>query len=86
MNSAKSSYKYLQLLLQLRSISFSFVPGWPSVDFPECSRVVWVDGTNKAEIDTAVDSLSNQVNEKEADWWIDLCKPVEAVREAMRQS
>jgi microcystin degradation protein MlrC len=66
--------------------SLSFAPGFPAADFAECGGVVWGYGTNKTEIEAAVDSLTNHVNEREADWWIDLYKPDEAVQEAMRQS
>ena len=34
----------------------------------------------------AVVSLTKYVNEREADWWIDIFKPNEAVQEAIRQS
>jgi microcystin degradation protein MlrC len=86
MDPAKSTYEQLGLLEQGSITSLSFAPGFPAADFPECGGVVWGYGTNKTEIEAAVDSLTNHVNEREADWWIDLYKPDEAVQEAMRQS
>ena len=86
MDPAKSTYEHLGLLEQGSITSLSFAPGFPAADFPECGGVVWGYGTNKTEIKAAVDSLINNVNEREADWWIDLYKPDEAVQEAMRQS
>jgi microcystin degradation protein MlrC len=86
MDPAKSTYEQLGLLEQGSITSLSFAPGFPAADFPECGGVVWGYGTNKTEIEAAVDSLTNNVNEREADWWIDLYKPDEAVQEAMRQS
>ncbi len=64
----------------------SFTPGFPAADFPECGGVVWGYGTNQSAIEAAVDSLTNHVNEREADWWIDIHKPDEAVQKAMRES
>ncbi len=43
-------------------------------------------GTKQSTIEAAVDSLTNHVNERESEWWIDLYKPNDAVQEAMRQS
>ena len=86
MDPAKSTYERLGLLEQGSIKSLSFTPGFPASDFPECGGVVWGYGTNKTEIEAAVNSLTNHVNEREADWWIDLYKPDEAVQEAMRQS
>ena len=86
MDPAKSTYEQLKLLEQGSITSLSFAPGFPAADFPECGGVVWGYGTNKTEIEAAVDSLTNHVNEREAEWWIDLYKPDEAVQEAMRQS
>jgi hypothetical protein len=37
-------------------------------------------------VEGAVESLTKYINEREADWWIDIFKPDEAVQEAMRQS
>ena len=37
-------------------------------------------------VEDAVESLTKYVNEREADWWIDIFKPNEAVQEAIRQS
>jgi microcystin degradation protein MlrC len=86
MDPARSTYEHLELLEQGGITSLSFAPGFPAADFAECGGVVWGYGTNKTEIEAAVDSLTNHVNEREADWWIDLYKPDEAVQEAMRQS
>ena len=86
MDPAKSTYELLGLLEQGSITSLSFAPGFPAADFPECGGVVWGYGTNKTEIEAAVNSLTNHVNEREADWWIELYKPNEAVQEAMRQS
>ena len=86
MDPARSTYEHLELLEQGGITSLSFAPGFPAADFPECGGVVWGYGTNKTEIEAAVDSLTNHVNEREADWWIELYKPNEAVQEAMRQS
>lgn len=86
MEPAKSSYEHLRLLEQGNITSLSFAPGFPAADFPECGGVVWGYGTNNTEIEAVVDSLTNHVIEREADWWIDIYKPDEAVQEAMRQS
>ena len=86
MDPAKSTYEHLELLERENITSMSFTPGFPAADFPECGGVVWGYGTNKTEIEAAVDSLSNHVKERESDWWIDLYKPEEAVQEAIRQS
>jgi microcystin degradation protein MlrC len=48
--------------------------------------VVWGYGSNRATVEGAVESLANHVTEREADWWIDLYKPDEAVLEAMSRS
>ena len=86
MDPARSTYEHLELLEQGGITSLSFAPGFPAADFPECGGVVWGYGTNKTEIEAAVNSLTNHVNEREADWWIELYKPNEAVQEAMRRS
>ena len=64
----------------------SFTPGFPAADFPECGGVVWGYGKNQSTLEAAVESLTNHVNERESEWWIDLYKPNDAVQEAMRQS
>ena len=86
MEPAKSTYEHLELLEQGSITSMSFTPGFPAADFPECGGVVWGYGTNQSAIEAAVDSLTNHVNEREADWWIDIHKPDEAVQKAMRES
>jgi len=86
MEPAKSTYEHLEFLEQGSITSMSFTPGFPAADFPECGGVVWGYGTNQSAIEAAVDSLTNHVNEREADWWIDIHKPDEAVQKAMRES
>jgi len=84
MNPAKGTYAQLGALEQGVVTSLSFTPGFPAADFPECGGVVWGYGTNQAEVEDAVAALTNHVNEREADWWIDLHQPDKAVQEAMR--
>ena len=86
MDPAKGSYQCLGSLEQGAVSSLSFTPGFPAADFPGCGGVVWGYGTNQTEVDSAVETLTNYVNEREADWWIDLYKPDEAVQEAIRRS
>jgi microcystin degradation protein MlrC len=86
MDPAKGVYEHLGTLEQGEITSLSFTPGFPAADFPECGGVVWGYGTNKAEVKGAVATLANHVNEREADWWIDIHKPDAAVQEAMRRS
>jgi len=86
MDPAKGTYEHLGSLEQGSVTSLSFTPGFPAADFPECGGVVWGYGSNEAVVGDAVDSLTNYVNEREVDWWIDIYKPDEAVKEAMRRS
>ena len=86
MNPAKGTYEHLESLEQGAVTSLSFTPGFPAADFPGCGGVVWGYGSKQAEVEGAVDSLTKHINEREADWWIDLYKPDQAVEEAMRQS
>lgn len=86
MDPAKGTYEYLETLEQGAVTSMSFTPGFPAADFPECGGVVWGYGSNRATVEGAVESLANHVTEREADWWIDLYKPDEAVLEAMSRS
>ena len=86
MEPAKSTYEHLESLEQKGIISMSFTPGFPAADFPECGGVVWGYGKNQSTLEAAVESLTNHVNERESEWWIDLYKPNDAVQEAMRQS
>ena len=86
MDPAKGTYEYLRSLEQGSVTSLSFTPGFPAADFPECGGLVWSYGSNKAVVEDAVESLTKYVNEREADWWIDIFKPNEAVQEAIRQS
>ena len=86
MDPAKGTYEHLGSLEQGSVTSLSFTPGFPAADFPECGGVVWGYGSDEAVVGDAVDSLTNYVNEREVDWWIDIYKPDEAVKEAMRRS
>ena len=86
MDPAKGTYEHLGSLEQGSDTNLSFTPGFPAADFPECGGVVWGYGSNEAVVGDAVDSLTNYVNEREVDWWIDIYKPDEAVKEAMRRS
>ena len=86
MDPAKGTYEYLGSLENGDITSLSFTPGFPAADFPECGGVVWGYGRNKVIVEDAVESLAIFVNEREADWWIDVYKPDVAVKEAMRLS
>ncbi len=86
MEPAMGTYTHLESLEQGSITSLSFTPGFPAADFPECGGLVWGYGTNQAVVADAVDSITNHINQRESDWWIDIYKPDEAVKEAMRLS
>lgn len=86
MEPSRGTYARLRALEQGSVTSLSFTPGFPAADFPECGGVVWGYGTNQTAVESAVESLADHVNERESEWWIDLYKPDEAVKEALRLS
>ena len=86
MEPSRGTYARLRALKQGSVTSLSFTPGFPAADFPECGGVVWGYGTNQTAVESAVESLADHVNERESEWWIDLYKPDEAVKEALRLS
>ena len=86
MEPASQTYEYLESLEHGSINSMSFTPGFPAADFPECGALVWGYGTNQSELESAVDSLTNHINEREHEWWIDIHKPDQAVKEAIRLS
>ncbi len=86
MEPASKSYEYLKSLENGSIKSMSFTPGFPAADFPECGPLVWAYGTNQTELNYKVDSLSDYIIERENEWWVDIHKPDQAVKEALRLS
>ena len=66
--------------------AISFTPGFPASDFPECGAAVWAYAQEIAPAIKAVDELSEEIIRKEAEWWVDLYNPDEAVAEALSLS
>ncbi len=86
MEPASKVYEYLESLEYGSINSMSFTPGFPAADFPECGALVWGYGTSKSELEISVGSLTDYITKREHDWWIDIYKPEQAVREAIRLS
>ena len=86
MEPASHAYEYLESMEHGSIKSMSFAPGFPAADFPECGALVWGYGTNQSDLEISVDSLTDYINERENKWWIDIHKPDQAVREAIRLS
>ena len=61
----------------------SFTPGFSASDIPECGAVVWAYGVDKKNAFKSVENLSEHVNNKEPEWWVDLYGPDQAVQKAI---
>ena len=83
---ASKVYEYLKSLEYGSIKSMSFTPGFPAADFPECGALVWGYGTNQPELESTVSALTDHINEREHEWWIDIYNPEQAVNEAIRLS
>ncbi|NDV05004.1 M81 family metallopeptidase [Rhodococcus sp. IEGM 248] len=62
----------------------SFAAGFPSSDFPECGPTVWGYGSDRADLERAVELLYNEVVGRESEWMVSLQGPSAAVGDAIR--
>ena len=83
---SKGTYGVLEHTEKQLGSAVSFTPGFPASDFPECGAAVWAYAQEIAPALKTVDKLSEEIIRKEAEWWVDLYSPDEAVTEALRLS
>jgi microcystin degradation protein MlrC len=75
-----------KLLEQGGVLSVSLTPGFPLADVPACGPAVVAYGTDRAEVDGAVEQLSSSYIDREAGFRGELLSPREAVARAMAVS